>query len=455
MARDVVIAIFSCPDKVIDGQVRCDAIIDWLWKDRKDERPQVIVIGDAAAAFRILRDNNEQFVAAVLRKHVRGMDKPGRVGLIGFSQGCNPFNRILRQPRNRELLDFVYACDGAAGIYNEPHQIWDAKHTESNIADIIFESIDGLVAFGIEAAQPDPASGNARVPRRCMVITTSQNAGQGTAARTKDTALRILREVRARSLAIAQPCIIPRALINEQPDGIARVGDTWPSQWNNCPGNPGMVCRDDIIGTWPVEYSDILGNLIYVGFNATTAGKASALNNEPAHVFQSWWVHRQVWKDVIAPRWQVVCVHETDAPQPPLVAEHDTPLPPAPSVTDAGGAVAIGPGLLAMLDIPPSPGPHDMRYQDPYPYRYTGLNEDTLIRRNPATMRIVDRPNGLGGTEWCGVEGVFQDEIDDAEWRRLQIQAWAPLIAVGALVLGTAWYLHAQKPAVSRRLAKW
>jgi hypothetical protein len=443
MPRDVVIAIFSCPDQVIDARCKCDNIIEWLWGGRASEQPVVITVGNAKAAFAILDKNGEQFIGPVIRSNALKLkgQEPGRIALIGFSEGCNAFNRILKNKANRDQLDFVYACDGAAGSYQTPHQKWDDASAEKNINDIIFESINGLVAFAVEAAQPDPASGSAKIPKRCMVITTSQNAGRGNSARTKDTALRIMREVRARATSLARPCIIPTTLIGETSAGLDRPGETWPSQWNNCPTSPGSICRSDITDYWPVEKpADIIGNLIFVGFAANTEKPTSCgkLCSEPAHIFQNWWVHRQVWVDVLAPRWQIACVHETEPAKGPPNPQNELPPRTKNDTSGGGGAQTIGGKLADALGIPVAPS-----YNDPAPYRYSGLNPNTLIRRGP--MTIVERPGALGSLEWCGVEGVFSTLFTKEEWQMIYLKALLPYFLIGGLAVGTAWYLHSRK----------
>jgi hypothetical protein len=243
-----------------------------------------------------------------------------------------------------------------------------------------------------------------------MVITYSLAAGHDNSASTKATVWRVVDDAnRQLGTNVAPPCIVPHPLIGQDDTGLDRPGETWPSQWNHCDGKDPNPCRSDIKETWPVEKYTILGNLIVVGFNSSTVREASCGKgcSEPAHVFQDWWVHRQVWKDVLAPRWQITCTHPTENTmvQGNVVTQN--------SSSRATSSAAIAPA-----------------------YTSSSLFPKTSIRRNPANTRTIIRKGlkGFGddGLQWCGVEGVVSELFSADEWQGL---AWKQYV-VPALIVG-------------------
>jgi hypothetical protein len=400
-------------------------MIKEFWADESDKAPILLSVDAGMDSAGYIKkqifpttDANGNIVKSFLKSFLSNRkawfkgDTIGRIAIVGFSQGCNGLGEILKLPFDRNMIDIVIALDGPSGAYSSPTTYTD---NEKAAAAILPESYSHWVAFALDAAQTDGGS----PPKRAMVLTYSlAGANSKAAATTKATVTAIIDKVYALSPQIAPPCLVATALIGANPDAIDPPGP-WPSQWNHCgggiPGAPcstggSCPCKTWVQPPWPVEWQSTVGNFICVGFNAASDKEASCgmQCSESAHVFQSWWVGRQVWKEVIRPRWKECCLHELATDEP------------------VGNTIEQTAGWSGLGATPTAPK--------------SGIEQigTTFLRRSLKNIRL--KATGAFGEEIsCGYEGVFANLFAPGEWESVVegITAMKAVVFVAAAAIGT------------------
>jgi hypothetical protein len=405
--QDALLMDFACPDADVTrlgGPLLCPkagmsgaSTIEQTWADTPDMMPLVKSVGrenGQAEWWKSKRGNGKSALKTVLSElgpMLPDATVVGRVGLIGFSQGCSGVRECLTDVIDAERLDFVYACDGMAGEIDSNGQVTRA-------------SLSPWTKFAVRAA-----SGQGM-----MVVTTTEivNKYRKTkgAANTEESSLALLKYVREdlkfREVA---PRMIPRGLIGEV--GFAPTppqGRTaWPS-WSNS-----LAKSVTISAPWAVKKSTLLGNLIVVNFKTVSPEESAAgykaSNSEASHVFQSWWVCDQVLKEVLACRWAAKC--QADRVNP--------------------GTLSGTMGLSAYDESP------RMVIHRRFPSVL--LSTDSL---DAATAAMAGY-SGLGATDaTCVLEGIFSNlvSLEDLQSARVTNAVKSAAVGVGAAAAGY-WFL--------------
>lgn len=363
--------------------LRGDSIFEQAWADQPAFLPNVLEAGQTREAggsgaqgdfWKKLRSQSRNGALAGYFDYMRNWFptdpvtkqpvQKGRIAAIGFSEGCNGIKELLSDPRDRDQIDFVYACDGMAGTI-------DPKTGSTETDPFFIDSISPWIEFAMKAASGE----------RMMVVTHTHiipgNYTKDRISTTKQAAYALLQEVKRRmagQYSQVAPRTIPRGLIGEVDIPAPDVtyagwsGQFWPGQ-HNTPQRPVRF-----FPPWKqhVAHWEVIGNLIVVDFNATSPDENQPESSrESAHNFQATWVMQQVIREVLACRWAAKCdtVNVTDG-------------------TSGLGATSIQPSY----------------YIDP---RFP-----TVVQKpNPAMLRQVRSATALGATigGGCLVEGKFSN----------------------------------------------
>lgn len=296
--QDVVLMDFSCVDKSKsanrDAPETCPGVFQEAWADQPAFTPTIIQVGQGGNQSGWWKGKR---LTPVVNNELKAGMKAGRIAAIGFSEGCSGIKQLLSNAEDSDQIDFVYACDG--------------MHAEvSNVTStcgpgvVSIPSLEPWIRVALRAAQ-----GNAMMVVTCTEICPYNRKTNGVAM-TSESADALVQEVKKR-LGYNQiaPRMIPRALIGQS--GFAPTppnGKYWPA-WSN---DMGRAVK--FFPPWAVKRYEILGNLIVVWFKSTTPDDVDQYGNPrpatslgSAHIWQAWWVMRQVIMEVLACRWAAKC----------------------------------------------------------------------------------------------------------------------------------------------------
>ncbi len=381
-------APLTCPDKSHAGM----SAFEQAWADQPAFTPTVIQVGKTGNQAAWWQGKT---LKSVLSGRLPSGTTAGRIGAIGFSEGCSGIKALLSKYDDADQLDFVYACDGMAGQIDSSGAVYTS-------------SIEPWVNFALKAAQGKTmmvVTHTEIIPanRKCPPPTGFSQCG---VASTSESAAAVLAEVKKRlGYSQVSPRMIPRGLIGQA--GYAPTppdGTSW-SSWVNSPSQPARILQP-----WPVKYYEILGNLIVVGFNAQTQNDPSPpSSSQSSHIWQAWWVMRQVIMEVLACRWAAKC---------------DT----AEINTDTATSLGATPIQRSA---------------------YVDRRFPSVVQRpNPAMLRRVGRAQALGALgAGCLIEGNFaRFSVADLQGGITNLSQYSPTeLAIGALGLtvgGIALYKY-------------
>jgi hypothetical protein len=286
---DLMKAPLTCPNKGHPGL----SAFEQAWADQPSFLPTIIQVGKMGAQSQWWQ--GKKLAAVVGSGLPKGM-MPGRVAAIGFSEGCSGIKQLLSNYTDADQIDFVYACDGMAGQVDASGAVYT-------------QSIEPWVNFALRAAQGKTmmvVTHTEIIPanRKCPPPAGFSQCG---VASTTESAKALMAEVKKRiGYKQVAPRMVPRGLIGQSEFAPTPPnGESW-SSWVNSPSQPAKV-----VSSWPSMVNgdyEIMGNLIRVGFHAQTQGDPSPpSSSQSAHIFQAWWVMRQVIMEVLACRWAAKC----------------------------------------------------------------------------------------------------------------------------------------------------